>query len=123
MTTPAAGVEWRSILSQMWYSLLYATLPDDETARWLAEQMISGRNFPSGPEVYYWALSQAVVAEQVTEPGVFVKARHGTDPEHAPEAEHDPEAIRALCVRILHYLDAARPWPPQRPAPDREESS
>ncbi len=101
MTAPMPAEGWRPILNQVIYGLRYVRRPDDAAAQVFAARMVQRRVFPNGPEDYHLALTQAVRVDRLF------------GPESLP-SEHDEPAVRDFCARVVHHLEAARPWPPAR---------
>lgn len=94
---------WRTAMNLVFYRLAYVPDLGEDSAARMARWIIEDRTyFHGGVHDLHWALVRAVAAEHL-----FWRWSITHD--------LDEEAVRAFCVRVLHHLDAARPWP-VRPA-------
>ena len=93
--------EWKGVVNQILYGLIFTPKLDETTAAKMATAMVERRYFGDGPEVYADAIAQAL-------------------PYHGPltdeiDTPHSEEQFRAFLHWLGSHLDAQRPWQqPQR---------
>ncbi len=106
VTAPTSGEpmtegEWRGTFNQVLYALVYHQYVDDSAADAIAQLMIDRRLLPSGPAMYYQALTQAQLAGNLLGP-------------EAIPTDHDEASLRTFIPLLLRRLDERRPWPEAR---------
>ncbi|CAJ1586160.1 hypothetical protein [[Mycobacterium] wendilense] len=89
---------WRGPVHQLLYGLMYTGDVTDDIARSHAEDAVSYRTLPMGPQVYYDAIMQALAS--------------GQELDEARQLRHlDADDIERFLRGVVVELDALRPWP------------
>ncbi|MCT2277823.1 hypothetical protein [Micromonospora chalcea] len=91
-----SGDDWKSIINQILYGLMFTPQLDDSTAEQMAAAMAEWRYFGTGPDVYADAIVQA--------------RRYDGPLTDEIETPHGEAAFREFLGRLGASLEALRPW-------------
>lgn len=92
-----SGGDWKGIINQILYGLIFTPELDDGAATRMASAMVERRFFSEGPAVYADAITQALMYEGPLNDEI--------------DAPHNEERLREFLRRLGAQLDALRPWP------------
>ncbi|WBC13414.1 hypothetical protein O7600_19995 [Micromonospora sp. WMMA1998] len=96
-----ASDDWKGIVNQILYGLMFTPQLDDDTAGQMAAAMVERRYFGAGPDAYADAIVQAL--------------RYDGPLTDEIDTPHGEAAFRDFLGRLGTRLEALRPWP-QTPA-------
>ncbi|MCX5118588.1 hypothetical protein OG992_15500 [Micromonospora sp. NBC_00362] len=87
---------WKGVINQILYGLMFTPQLDDDSASQMAEAMVERRYFGDGPAVYADAIVQA---QQYDGPLI-----------DEIETSHSEQGFRDFLRRLAGELDQRRPW-------------
>ncbi|MEV0805281.1 hypothetical protein [Micromonospora sp. NPDC050200] len=88
--------DWKGVVNQILYGLIFTAELDDVAAARMAEAMVERRYFGAGPGVYAAAITRA-------------RRHRGPLTDEMP-TPHGEEGFRSFLGLLAAQLDARRPW-------------